>query len=141
MRPRPRVRLVSNLDGALYECRDCGSPNALSGLCRGCGVPAIVEDRPTRRPARPPTDWMLTLAHNLAIAGGMCRSFALGSECADERLAAMTSARDQACGMIQVLVNAQARYSPPQVSASSEFTAMKREINRRIAALKNVGAP
>lgn len=63
------MMLVSRSAGALYECRLCGSPTALSGSCRRCGVPAIVEGRPMRRHARPPADWMLTLAHNLSVAG------------------------------------------------------------------------
>lgn len=65
------MMLVSRVKAALYECRDCGTANALTGSCRGCGVPAVVEDRPTRRHARPAADWMLTLAHNLAVGGAL----------------------------------------------------------------------
>lgn len=57
------------------------------------------------------------------------------------RLGEVTAARDEACEMIQKLIDAQARHSPPQVSASKEFTAMKLEIDKRIAKLRKVGAP
>lgn len=56
------------------------------------------------------------------------------------QLAAVTEARDEACKMIQKLVDAQERYSPAAVAASPEFAAMKREIDRRIAELRKVGA-
>lgn len=32
-----------------YECKVCGAVTAMTGPCRGCSTPAMVEDRPTRR--------------------------------------------------------------------------------------------
>lgn len=66
---RPISMLVSRNRATFYECTLCGCATALGGSCRGCGAPSLVEEVPTRRIARPPAEWMLTLAHNLAVAG------------------------------------------------------------------------
>lgn len=62
-----------------------------------------------------------------------------GQQDAERELSAMTAARDEACSLIQKLVDAQARYSPAAVATSPEFAAMKREIDRRIDQLRKVG--
>lgn len=61
-----------------YECKDCGTARPAHGACHGCGVPLEVDGRITRRIARLPADWMITLAHNLAIGCALVASFRAG---------------------------------------------------------------
>lgn len=70
--------IVSRNCGALYECTLCGSEASLAGTCYGCGAPSGVDGRPTRRHARHPARWMLTLAHNLTIGAALCEAHRLG---------------------------------------------------------------
>ena len=73
--------------------------------------------------------------------GGLVRLIALNErDAVREQLVAMTKARDEACNNLQALLDAQERYSPAAVAASNEFKTMKREIDRRIAKLRKVGA-
>ena len=56
----------------------------------------------------------------------------------DVQLAAMTVARDEACEHLQLLVDSLTKHSP--VADTPPFQQLKRELERRITALLNVGS-
>ena len=73
-----RARMV--LDRSLYdyECKVCKTWTPSTGSCHGCGVPAVVGNQVTRRPAHFPAAWMITLAHNHAVGCALVASFRAG---------------------------------------------------------------